>query len=87
MINIADLKDPSDPEGRTWREINAAKKHKYAIGDLVELDSGARLFIADLTRDCDQTPLYTLTHDKDDGYYQVGSWPDSDLKLIARGES
>ncbi len=61
-------------------------KHKYKIGDLVELDGGARLFIADLVRDRDQTPLYTLTYDKDDGYYQVGSWADSDLTLIAHGE-
>ncbi len=69
----------------SWRSPKIMK-HKYKIGDLVELDSGARLFIADLVRDWDQAPRYTLTYDKDDGYYQVGGWADSDLKLIARGE-
>ncbi len=70
----------------SWRSPKIMK-HKYNIGGLVELDSGACLFVADLIRAWDQTPLYTLTYDKDDGYYQVGIWADSDLKLIAHGKS
>lgn len=61
LINIADLKDPSDQQGRTYREINQAKHHKFGIGLLVELENGCRLRIAKRTRDCDGTPLYSLT--------------------------
>ena len=64
LINIADLKDPDDSEGRTYRQVNNAKSHKYGLGVLVELDSGARLFIAKHARDCDGTPLYSLTYEK-----------------------
>lgn len=62
MDNIADFKDPKDPQGRTYRQINNATQHSFAVDDLVELDTGARLFIAKQTRDCDGTPLYSLTH-------------------------
>ena len=60
MINIADTKDPDDQHGRTYREVNAEKKHRIKIGELVELESGERLFVKQHTRDCDQTPLYSL---------------------------
>ena len=60
LENIADLKCLSDSQGRTYREINNAMSHKYKTGLLVELNSGVRLFIIKLTRDCDGTPLYTL---------------------------
>ena len=66
FINIADLKCPDDPQGRTYREINNAKQHKYQVGDLVEIETGVRLFIALQTRDCDGTPLYCLTPTKGD---------------------
>lgn len=66
MINIADLKDPNDPQGRTYREINNETNHKFNIGDLVEWDDGVRLYVAKLTRDCDGTPLCSLTPEKDD---------------------
>ncbi len=57
MSNIADLQDPNDPKGRT---INNAKEHKYSVGELVELENKARLFVTRLSRDCDGTPLYML---------------------------
>jgi hypothetical protein len=31
MIPISDLRDPSDPQGRSYREVNAAKTHKYPV--------------------------------------------------------
>ena len=31
MQNISDLKDPNDKFGRTYREINNEKKHKFNI--------------------------------------------------------
>lgn len=58
LFNIADLKDPSDPRGRSYREINNAAEHKYNVGQLVEFEDGLRLFITKQTRDCDGTPLY-----------------------------
>ncbi len=64
MINIADLKDPNDELGRTYREINNATNHKYEYDELVELESRARMYITRLTRDCDGTPLYCLGHKK-----------------------
>lgn len=66
MINISDFKDPNDQQGRTYREVNNAKKHKYKVGQLVELDNGVRLFVAMKTRDCDGTPLYCLTPELND---------------------
>jgi hypothetical protein len=62
MINIADL-DSGD--GRSYHEVNNAKKHSLELGQLVELDTGARLFIAGHARDCDGTPLYSLTPEDD----------------------
>jgi hypothetical protein len=91
VINIADLKDPHDAEGRTYREVNAAKAHSVPIGTLVELESGARLFVVHHARDCDQTPLYCLSAKPEDtaqereGFYNV-SWltgiPEECLLLI-----
>ncbi|UTU10239.1 hypothetical protein CcrRB23_gp377 [Caulobacter phage RB23] len=61
-MNVADFKDPHDPEGRTYRQVNAAKTHAFPLGALVEVDgTGARLFVALQTRDCDRTPLYSLS--------------------------
>lgn len=75
LINIADLRDPDDPQGRTYRQINALKQHQIPIGALVEIVStdeefpddsaGVRLFVVYHARDCDQTPLYSLCHDLD----------------------
>ncbi len=60
MQNVADLKDPTDGLGRTYREVNNATKHKLPLGSLVELYTGARLLVTRRTRDCDGTPLYSL---------------------------
>jgi hypothetical protein len=59
-INVADLQDPADPKGRSYREVNAEKTHGIAVGALVELESGARLFVVHQGRDCDQTRPYWL---------------------------
>lgn len=61
MVRISDLQDPNDPQGRSYREVNAAKTHKYPIGALVEYNHGPRLWIVYHARDCDQTPLYCLS--------------------------
>jgi len=61
FINIADLTDPNDDQGRTYREINNTIEHKFKQGDIVIMrDSGAVYTVSKQTRDCDGTPLYTL---------------------------
>lgn len=71
FIIAADLKDPGDPQGRSYREVNRGKKHHIALGALVELENGARAFVVKHTRDCDQTPLYSLAIDPDDCEYSM----------------
>jgi hypothetical protein len=75
IINIADLKDPADPQGRSYREINNARAHAIPVGALVEIShdpeypsamDGVRLFVVMQTRDCDGTPLYELCADPED---------------------
>ena len=54
--------------GKTYRQENNEKVHKYKVNDLVEVIgwdeeceySGMRLYIIGCTRDCDGTPLYVL---------------------------
>jgi len=66
VFNVADLKDPNDDLGRSYREINNNTKHLVKVGSLVEIDTGVRLFVVKHNRDCDGTPLYELCHDKND---------------------
>ena len=61
LIIIADLPDPKDPDGRSFREVNRATNHSIQIGTLVELDNGVRAFVATHARDCDETPIYSLS--------------------------
>lgn len=72
FINVADLTDPNDPEGRSYRVVNNAKRHVYGVGDLVEV-RGESAFITELTRDCDGTPLYSIS---------MSGFCDESLKLI-----
>lgn len=92
MNTISELKDPNDPEGRSYKEINLATPHNIPIGTLVELESGARLFVVHHARDCDGTPLYCLSFDKHDTVQCVPgranrSWytercPEDSLKIV-----
>lgn len=61
LVNVADLRDPNDPRGRSYRQVNAERQHGIPLGALVELESGERLCVVLLGRDCDQTPLYWLS--------------------------
>lgn len=60
-VNLADLRDPNDPQGRSYRQVNAEKTHGIPLGSLVELESRERLYVVVQGRDCDQTPLYWLS--------------------------
>jgi len=84
FINIADIVDPTDPEKRTFRQINAATKHAIPIGALVELESGVRMFVAEHDRDCDMTPLYALAPSLDTHKYKwFCGWPEESLKIVS----
>ncbi len=64
IVNISDLKCPEDQHGRTYKEINRAERHALAVGQIVGIkDSGVRLLVKKLTRDCDETPLYSIGFD------------------------
>lgn len=64
--SIIAVSDIVEGNGKTWRENNLAKEHKIAIGRLVEcISSGMRLWVWGHSRDCDGTPLYHLTLDRD----------------------
>jgi hypothetical protein len=84
LINVADITDPNDPQGRTYRQANAEKTHAIAFGALVECESGARLFVVHLGRDCDQTPLYWLAARKDepDRAKWIGGFPECALTEV-----
>lgn len=95
ILTLHNLVDPDDPQGRTFKEVNMAKEHSYSIGTLVELEDGVRLWIVQLRRDCDGTPLYELSSEKDDtkeekpGFRNrswVGGFPEYSLKVIERKE-
>lgn len=66
FIVLHDLKDPDDPQGRSYKQVNESKVHNIPIGTLVELGTGVRLFVVSHDRDCDGTPLYAMAPDRDD---------------------
>jgi len=89
FMNVADLRDPNDNLGRTYREVANATKHTFDVGTLIELPNGVRLFVAYQYRDCDGTPLYALAADEDETEQMIGSrgnanWfrgcPEEDMK-------
>ena len=101
IINIADL--PSDISGKTWRQKNREIKHKIPIDTLVEVlgnvddaNYGIRLYVCKYQRDCDETPLYGLTWNKNDynrfkntkyeSHYFTGGYPESALRIIKEGD-
>ena len=69
FINIADVVNPDS--GKTYREENMEKVHNIPCGVMVEVKmenpkhSGLRLWVVAQERDCDGTPLYALSFDKD----------------------
>lgn len=64
---IHDLVDQSDPQGRTYKQVNAEKVHRIPVGTLVEVVStGVRAFVVKHSRDCDMTPHYYLSMRQDD---------------------
>jgi hypothetical protein len=94
-VNLADLRDPNDKQGRSYRQVNAEMAHAIPVGALVEMENGCRLYVVYHGRDCDMTPLYSLSHDKDDteqhrpqfaNYSWVNGIGEESIKIIQRGE-
>ena len=88
LINVADLKDPNDPQGRSYREVNREHRHNIPVGILVELKNGVRAFVVKHTRDCDQTPLYSLAIDPDPEQHKFSmchGYDEESLKQITSG--
>lgn len=85
FVNIADLIDPNDPRGRSYRDVNRDTRHRIPVGALVELESGARAFVVMHTRDCDQTPLYSLAIDPDNCKFSMShGYDDDSLTVVTR---
>lgn len=67
-MQVSDLTNPKT--GKTYKEENLEKKHNIELGTLVEVDfddpdkKGLRLFVVRHDRDCDGTPLYSLSFNK-----------------------
>lgn len=68
IVNFADIREKN---GKTIRENNLELTHKIPLGTLVEINHedskyhGLRVFVVRHDRDCDGTPLYALSFDKD----------------------
>jgi hypothetical protein len=84
FMHIADLVNPKT--GKTYREENSELTHTIPIGSLVEdIETGIRLFVVMHTRDCDQTPLYSLAADMDDPDYKWHHGYSEDSLRIVKG--
>ena len=90
-VNLADVQDPGDPQGRSYRQVNAEKKYGIPLGALVEVeDTGERLYVVFQGRDCDQTPAYWLSMkdhtEKLNEFMHKGDWfggyPEESLSII-----
>jgi hypothetical protein len=83
IINVADMVNPNDPQGRTYRVTNALITHQIPVGVLVELENGERLYVKRHERDCDQTPMYSLgMEDEDRIEWWLPGFAEQDLTII-----
>ena len=76
MTKITFVSETVEQNGKTIKQNNLEKKHNIELGTLVEITSddslhdeedqhnGLRLFVVQHTRDCDGTPLYSLSFNK-----------------------
>jgi hypothetical protein len=101
FVNVADL-PLNDGTGRTWREANLERQHTIPVGTLVELVfdpeedpdlyenyHGVRLWVWRHTRDCDGSPLYTLSMKRNidvssqwDVRLIEGGWSDGCMRVM-----
>jgi len=60
-----------DKNGVSKKDRNLLIHHSYKVGEMAQLKDGVRLHIVKLVRDCDGTPLYELSADKNDTEWGV----------------
>ena len=80
-MKIEMIHDIVEKNGKTIKENNLAKFHKYELGELVEMKNGVRMFISGYRRDCDGTPLYCLSYEND-----PWQWENNNCQLCGFGE-
>ncbi len=70
MAQIIQVSEIVEANGKTIKQNNLEAQHTILLGALVELNfendetNGLRLFIVAHLRDCDGSPLYAISHDK-----------------------
>lgn len=90
LVMVHDLVEEN---GKTIKENNLARAHNIPVGALVEVDDkGERrqLYVVYHARDCDGTPLYSLSEYptdiiKREGFYNPGwrnGWSEPFLKIV-----
>jgi hypothetical protein len=88
VVNAVNISDIVEANGKTIRQNNLEQKHKYPIGTLVEFEwddncsygssispTTVKAFVCQLTRDCDGTPLYTMS------MWPPETWPSINPRL------
>lgn len=100
MSQIVQVSEIVETNGKTIKQNNLETQHTIPMGALVELNfeddykemNGLRLFVVAHLRDCDGSPLYAISHDKNAYFkYQTAEkeikdevWKDSDTPVLAR---
>lgn len=87
MSNAIFVGDLIESNGKTVKQNNMQIKHNIPLGTLVEIncddldEHGLRLFVTSHDRDCDGTPLYTLSTKKDyqDRLHELEKPPEDDF--------
>lgn len=85
--------DVVEKNGKTIKENNLEQTHNFPVGSLVEIkDTQERLYVKKLTRDCDGTPLYSLSVYKDldeaqNSWDRVIMYSEGGLTLIHEGQN
>jgi len=74
--------DIVEKNGKTIRENNLEKTHKYPIGSLIELTDGERLYVMSYGRDCDGSPLYRLGIKEDSSEDPLPGWYGEHYKVV-----
>jgi hypothetical protein len=78
-----------EANGKTIKQNNLERTHGIAKGTLVETEEGLRLWVTYQGRDCDGTPLYWLSFEKDldqksvyDRSKQTGGYSEDSLVVV-----
>jgi hypothetical protein len=67
MSNVQLVSEIIESNGKTIRQNNMQEQHTIELGTLVEIEApyldenGLRVFVVEHNRDCDGTPLYLLS--------------------------